>query len=49
MPCVEADVSENSSVESDTDGDNPQDEVCVENVSTEDCVGDNDIVNNLFR
>lgn len=49
MPSVEADVSGGSSVESDSDGGNPQDEESVEDASTEDCVGDNDIVDNLFR
>lgn len=48
MPCMEAEVSEFSSVEGDSGGDNPQDEVAVEDASTEDCVGDNDIGNNLF-
>lgn len=49
MPSVEADVTGDSSVESDSGGDNLQDEESVEDASTEDCVGDNDIVDNLFR
>lgn len=49
MPSVEADVTGDSSVESDSGGDSPQDEESVEDASAEDCVGDNDIVDNLFR
>lgn len=49
MPSVEADVSQDSSVESDSGGDNPQDEESVEDASTDDCVGDNDIEDILFR
>lgn len=49
MPSVEADVSEDRSVESDSGEDNPQNEESVEDASTEDVVGDNDIVDNLFR
>lgn len=49
MPSVEADVSEDGAVESDSGGDNPQEEESVEDASTEDSVGDNDIVDNLLR
>lgn len=49
MPSVEADVTGDSSVESDSGGDNPQDEESVEDASAEDCVGDNDIVDNPFQ
>ena len=49
MPSVEADVTGDSSVESDSGGDNPQDEESVEDASAEDCVGDNDIVDNAFQ
>lgn len=43
MPSVEADVSQDSSVESDSGGDNPQGEENVGDASTDDCVGDNDM------
>lgn len=42
MPSVEADVTGDSSVESDSGGDNPQDEESFEDASAEDCVGDNE-------
>lgn len=40
---------EDSFVESESGGDNPQDEESVEDASKGDCVGVNDIVDNLFR
>lgn len=49
MPSVEADVSEDGAVESDSGGDNPQDDESVEDASTEDYVGDKDIVEYSFQ
>lgn len=49
MPGMEAEISEDGSVESDEGGNHPQAEESGENASAEDCVGNSDIVNNLFR